>query len=62
LEKGKGKAGERGVDRQENRVQEVEGEEAGERRYVVRGRMPPWALNLLGTEEDLRVGMERFGL
>jgi hypothetical protein len=62
LEKGKEKAGEGGMERQENRVQEVGGEEAAERRFVVRGRMPPWALNLLGTEEDLRVGMERFGL
>jgi hypothetical protein len=29
---------------------------------VVKSRAPPWALNLLGTEEDLRMGMERFGL
>ncbi|KAG9191664.1 hypothetical protein G6011_10398 [Alternaria panax] len=33
-----------------------------ETRYVVKKRPPPWAMNLLGTEEDLRVGMERFGL
>jgi hypothetical protein len=31
-------------------------------RFVVKGALPSWALNLLGTEEDLRVGMERFGL
>ncbi|CAO2652798.1 Nn.00g022090.m01.CDS01 [Neocucurbitaria sp. VM-36] len=31
-------------------------------RYVVKSRMPPWAMNLLGTEEDLRAGMERVGL
>ena len=61
LEKGKGKAVDGGP-RQENRVQEVEREVEGERRFVVRGSMPPWALNLLGTEEDLRAGMERFGL
>ena len=33
-----------------------------ERGFVVRGAMKPWALNLLGTEEDLRVGLERVGL
>jgi hypothetical protein len=67
LGKGKGKADEggRGVDgpvRQENRVREIGREGDGERRYVVKSRAPPWALNLLGTEEDLRMGMERFGL
>lgn len=31
-------------------------------RYVVRSGLSPWALNLLGTEEDLRAGMERVGL
>jgi hypothetical protein len=33
-----------------------------ERGFVVKSRPPPWAMNLLGTEEDLRVGMERVGL
>lgn len=33
-----------------------------ERGFVVKSRPPPWALNLLGTEEDLRAGMERVGL
>jgi hypothetical protein len=34
----------------------------GERGFVVKNRPPPWALNLLGTEEDLRASMERVGL
>jgi hypothetical protein len=38
------------------------GEVRGETRFVVKSRPPPWAMNLLGTEEDLRVGMEKFGL
>jgi len=33
-----------------------------EDRFIIKSRMSPWAGNLLGTEEDLRVGMERFGL
>jgi hypothetical protein len=33
-----------------------------ERGFVVKSQPPPWAMNLLGTEEDLRVGMERVGL
>jgi hypothetical protein len=33
-----------------------------ERGFVVKSRPPPWAMNLLGTEDDLRVGMERVGL
>ncbi|KAF2714284.1 hypothetical protein K504DRAFT_369229 [Pleomassaria siparia CBS 279.74] len=35
-----------------------------ERRFVVNYRtsMVPWAMNLLATDEDLRVGMERVGL
>jgi hypothetical protein len=44
--------------REQGRVQEIH----GETRYVVKTRPPPWAMNLLGTEEDLRVGMEKFGL
>jgi hypothetical protein len=67
LGKGKGKADESGRDvdgpvRQKNMVREMEREGVGERRFVVKSRAPPWALNLLGTEEDLRVGMERVGL
>lgn len=31
-------------------------------RFVLKNRVLPWAKNLLGTEEDLRAGMERFGL
>ncbi|KAL6710947.1 hypothetical protein ACN47E_006822 [Coniothyrium glycines] len=34
----------------------------GEMRFVVKNRASPWAMNLLGTEEDLRAGMERVGL
>jgi hypothetical protein len=48
----------RGGNRNQGRIQEVD----TEMRFVVKSRPPPWALNLLGTEEDLRVGMERFGL
>ncbi|KAF2824471.1 hypothetical protein CC86DRAFT_384095 [Ophiobolus disseminans] len=33
-----------------------------ERGFIVKSRITPWAMNLLGTEEDLRVGMERVGL
>ncbi|KAH6864091.1 hypothetical protein B0T12DRAFT_479364 [Alternaria alternata] len=47
-----------GRNREQGRVQEIH----GETRYVVKKRPPPWAMNLLGTEEDLRAGMERFGL
>ncbi|CAN9125125.1 unnamed protein product [Alternaria alternata] len=46
-----------GRNREQGRVQEIH----GETRYVVKKRSPPWAMNLLGTEEDLRAGMERFG-
>lgn len=49
--------GVKGKEREEGRVQEI-----GETRFVVKRGPPPWAMNLLGTEEDLRVGMERFGL
>ncbi|KAI4657169.1 uncharacterized protein J4E79_007785 [Alternaria viburni] len=49
--------GVKGKEREEGRVQEI-----GETRFVVKSQRPPWAMNLLGTEEDLRVGMERFGL
>lgn len=36
----------------------------GEKRFVVKYQTGsvPWAMNLLATEEDLRVGMERVGL
>lgn len=43
----------------ENSARNVEGIE--EMRYVVARRPPPWAMNLLGTEEDLRASMERVG-
>ncbi|KAH5089444.1 hypothetical protein HBH72_229680 [Parastagonospora nodorum] len=33
-----------------------------ERGFVVKNRPGTWAMNLLGTEEDLRAGMERVGL
>lgn len=33
-----------------------------ERGFVVKNKPPTWAMNLLGTEEDLRAGMERVGL
>ena len=52
-----GREGVKGRERGEGRVQEI-----GETRFVVKSQRPPWAMNLLGTEEDLRVGMERFGL
>lgn len=39
------------------RIQEID----TEKRFVVKIR-PPWAMNLLGTEEDLRAAMERVGL
>jgi hypothetical protein len=32
-----------------------------QRGFIVKNQPPPWALNLLGTEEDLRAGMERVG-
>jgi hypothetical protein len=44
---------------------EQEAEENGkqeEKRFLVKSRMVPWAMNLLGTEEDLQAGMERVGL
>jgi hypothetical protein len=47
-----------GRNKEQARVQEIH----RETRYVVKNRPPPWAMNLLGTEEDLRVGMEKFGL
>jgi hypothetical protein len=37
-------------------------EDDGERGFLVRPRMVTWAKNVFGTEEDLRVGMERVGL
>ncbi|KAH9876829.1 hypothetical protein IAQ61_002190 [Plenodomus lingam] len=40
----------------------VKGSSGGDNRFVVKSRVSPWALNLLGTEEELRAGMERFGL
>lgn len=47
----------------ERRLQEDrEGGESEERRFVVKNPQPPWAMNLLGTEEDLRASMERVGL
>lgn len=33
-----------------------------ERGFVVKSRPPPWAMNLLGTEEELRAGIEKVGL
>lgn len=33
-----------------------------QRGFVVKSKVAPWAMNLLGTEEDLRRGMERVGL
>lgn len=40
----------------------VRGSIGGDNRFIVKSRVSPWALNLLGTEEELRAGMERFGL
>lgn len=40
---------------------EEEGKTTDEIRYVVKRRQP-WAMNLLGTEEDLRANLERMGL
>ncbi|KAH7120783.1 fungal-specific transcription factor domain-containing protein [Dendryphion nanum] len=38
--------------------------EGEERRFVMKYRdgLVPWAMNLLGTDEDLRLGMERVGI
>lgn len=44
-----------------NRVWELDGA-AAERRFVFKSKLPPWAMNLLGTEEDLREKMEKVGL
>jgi hypothetical protein len=38
------------------------GDGSAERGFVVKSRMTPWALNVFGTDEDLREGMERVGL
>lgn len=35
---------------------------SGDTRYVVKSGLSPWAMNLLGTDEDLRAGLERVGL
>ncbi len=43
------------------RVQELAGEEKY-RRFVVRSRVVPWAMNLLSMDEDLEAGMERVGI
>ncbi|KAL5115167.1 hypothetical protein ACEQ8H_006921 [Pleosporales sp. CAS-2024a] len=46
--------------RTEGRAGGGEGQE--ERGFVVQSGAPTWAINLLGTEEDLRMGMEKVGL
>ncbi|EUC43131.1 hypothetical protein COCMIDRAFT_101691 [Bipolaris oryzae ATCC 44560] len=33
-----------------------------ETRFVFKSKLPPWAMNVLSTEEDLRVGLEKVGL
>jgi hypothetical protein len=38
------------------------GGRVSERGFVVKNRPPTWAQNLLGTEEDLRAGLERVGI
>lgn len=43
-------------------AQEPAGQSAQEKRFLVKPRMMSWALNVLGTEEDLSLGMERVGL
>ncbi|KAH8709944.1 hypothetical protein GQ44DRAFT_776880 [Phaeosphaeriaceae sp. PMI808] len=46
-----------------NRVEELKDEGwTQERGFIVKKKFSPWAQNILGTEEDLRVGLERFGL
>lgn len=42
--------------------QNSEGNASSDTRFIVKSRVPPWAMNLLGTEEDLRASMERVGL
>ena len=51
-----------GSRRERNRVQERQTGEQETRFVVKNGLTGTWAVNLLGTEEDLRMGMERFGL
>ncbi|KAF2124986.1 hypothetical protein P153DRAFT_360618 [Dothidotthia symphoricarpi CBS 119687] len=46
----------------DSRLEDRGQEGSGDRRYVVRSQLAPWAMNLLGTEEDLRAGIERIGL
>ncbi|CAE7174645.1 hypothetical protein PTNB73_02697 [Pyrenophora teres f. teres] len=50
------------IRRERNRVQERQTREQETRFVVKSGVTGTWAVNLLGTEEDLRMGMERFGL
>lgn len=33
-----------------------------EKRFLFKSKLAPWAMNLLGTEEDLRMGLERVEL
>jgi len=51
-----------GIARERNRVRERQTGEPETRFVVKSGLTGTWAVNLLGTEEDLRMGMERFGL
>jgi hypothetical protein len=50
---------------QVNKEKEMsEYDDQGEKRFVVRHQSGyvPWAMNLVATEEDLRVGMEKIGI
>lgn len=39
-----------------------EEEGSSDTRFIVKSSRPTWAMNLLGTEEELRAGMEKVGL
>lgn len=56
--------GNEGEDRYTGREGEGRTRERGDvdQRFVVKSRLAPWAMNILGTEEDLRTGMEKVRL
>lgn len=57
-----GRYGGNDVREQDSLQDEREGNAGGDTRFIVKKRVQPWAMNLLGTEEDLRASMERVGL
>jgi hypothetical protein len=61
------RVGEEGPLMKEDNVKGSEMGKRGEERnlekgYIIKTRAPSWAMNLLGTEEDLRGGLERVGI